>query len=599
MMNEQGIIETRSAPSRPPAGRDSQRHDARQGSGWQAALDAERIQIATRILPILIGAAIVVGLASVVLYFALGRPWQWIGMMVEIVWATVFFLAAYLAVRRGHLTPTVYLTTLGILLTTIVGPALIEGIAVAGVMAGVVAIVFARLLAGRAQNNVVVIVSALGIAAGLLLSGFRVFDLLAIPFWVSTSLNVAVADVVIILIGMILDSRDARYEASLAQADVYAAHLDAQRETLEQRSHDLARRARYQEATTAIARDAASLLDLQVLLSRVVTLVSEQFGFYHTGIFLLDPLREWAVLQAASSEGGQRMLQRSHRLRVGIGIVGYVVDRGEPRIALSVGEDAVFFDNPDLPDTRSELAMPLRAGGEVIGALDVQSREPAAFSQEDVAVLQTLADQVAVAISNARLFRRVQESLEAERRAYGELSRDAWTEMLRAQPELGYSYSERAVVRSGRPAEDAQRLDKGLPKLKLQIKHRGQKLGTMVAHKPGDSGEWTSGEVELMETLAERLSVALESARLYQDTQRRAAREQLIGEATARMRETLDMEVVLKTAVDEIARSLGLAALDVRLGTGRSRSRDIDLAGDDSASVILSGEGEPEHGTNR
>jgi GAF domain-containing protein len=564
-MNEQGPVGAQSALGRLPAGRENQQHDAGQVSGWQAALDVERLRIALRILPIMLGSAAVVGLASIALYFVLGRPWQWIGMIVEIAWATVFILLAYLAARRGHMTATVYLATLGILLTTIVGPALIEGIAVAGVMAGVTAIVFARLLAGRAQNNVVVAIAALGISAGVLLSGFRVFDLLAIPSWISASLNVAVADIAIILIGLILDSRDARYEGSLAQADVYAAQLDTQRATLEQRGHDLARRARYQEATAAIARDAASLLDRQVLSSRVATLVSEQFGFYHAALFLLDPSREWAVMQAASSEGGQRMLQRDHRLQVGTGIVGYVVAKGEPRIALSVGEDAVFFDNPDLPETRSELALPLRARGEVIGALDVQSREPAAFSQEDVAVLQTLADQVAVAITNARLFQQAQEGLEAERRAYGELSHGAWAEMLRARPELGYYYSKQGVASVGRPAEEAQRSDAGLPKLELRVEHRGQKLGTMVAHKPAESGEWTSGEKELMRTLAERLSVALESARLYQDSQRRAAQERMMGELTARMRETLDMDSVLQTAIREVGEVLGMAEVEVRL----------------------------------
>ncbi len=169
------------------------------------------------------------------------------------------------------------------------------------------------------------------------------------------------------------------------------------------------------------------------------TLISERFGFYHTGIFLLDPAREWAILQAASSKGGQRMLARGHRLRVGeVGIVGYATAYNLPRIALDVGEDAVYFDNPDLPETRSEIALPLRARGEVIGALDVQSREPDAFSDEDVTALQTLADQVAVAISNARLFQQAQESLEAQRRAYGELSHQAWRDLLRGRPNLGF-----------------------------------------------------------------------------------------------------------------------------------------------------------------
>jgi len=357
---------------------------------------------------------------------------------------------------------------------------------------------------------------------------------------------------------------------ALGQARTYATELEDQQEyleeTVQERTRDLSRRARYLEASALVGRQTASVLDLQELLSRVVDLISEQFEFYHTGLFLLDELGEWAVLQAASSEGGQQMLARGHRLRVGQeGIVGYVTVRGVSRILLDVGEDAIYFDNPDLPDTRSEVALPLQTRGEIIGALDVQSREPAAFSQEDVAVLQTLADQVAVAISNAQLFQQVQESYDAERRAYGLVSRDAWAEMLRTRPKLGYSYRKQVVIPVGEAAEELERPDEELSGLKLPVEHRGQRLGTLVAHKAADAGDWASEEIEMVETLVTQVSVALEGARLYQDTQRRAAQEQLVGEITARMRETLDMDAVLQTAVQEMRQALALHDVTIRL----------------------------------
>jgi len=350
---------------------------------------------------------------------------------------------------------------------------------------------------------------------------------------------------------------------------------------LEESNRTLARRARYLEATAEVARDATSILDTQELLRRAVTLISQQFGFYHTGIFLLDTSDEWAVLRAASSEGGQRMLAHGHRLRVGQqGIVGDVTSRGKPRIALDVGADAAFFDNPDLPDTRSEMALPLQARGEIIGALDVQSTEPGAFSDEDVAVLQTLADQVAMAISNARLIQQAQESLRAERRAYGELSREAWAQMVHSRPNPGYHYAKGHVTplgdshpstahpevhRSTASQDEDGIYDSELPELALPITVRGQVIGTINAQKPSEAGEWTSEEIALMETLAEQLSLALESARLYQETQRRATHERLRGEVTARMRETLEVETVLKTAVQEMRQALGLPEVVVRL----------------------------------
>ena len=162
-------------------------------------------------------------------------------------------------------------------------------------------------------------------------------------------------------------------------------------------------------AASEVARDATAILDVERLLSETVRRISERFGFYHAGLFLLDDKREYAVLQAASSEGGRRMLERGHRLRVGeVGIVGFVTHTGTPRIALDVGEDAVHFSNPDLPQTRSEMAVPLTMRGQVIGALDVQSTEVCAFTDGDVATVQIIADHLANAIENARLYEELQ-----------------------------------------------------------------------------------------------------------------------------------------------------------------------------------------------
>jgi GAF domain-containing protein len=259
--------------------------------------------------------------------------------------------------------------------------------------------------------------------------------------------------------------------------------------------------------------------------------------------------------------------------------VGYVTGQGRPRIALDVGTDAVFFDNPDLPDTRSEMALPLQVRGETIGALDVQSTEAAAFSDEDVAVLQTLADQLAMAISNTRLLQQVQESLEAERRAYGVVSREAWSDLLHAQLALHQRYDPQGILPADGQWREQVRMaaqqgktvsgqEKPPTTLATPIKVRDQVIGILDAHKPAGAGAWTAEEITLLETLADQLGIALESARLYRDAQRRAARERLIGEVTDRVRETLDIETMLKTGVQEVHQALGLPEVTVRLATG-------------------------------
>ncbi len=358
-------------------------------------------------------------------------------------------------------------------------------------------------------------------------------------------------------------------------------------ERVAERTRALERRANQLQATTEVARDAAALLDVEDLMSTVVRRISDRFGFYHAGIFMLDESGEYAVLRAASSPGGRKMIAEGHRLRVGkVGIVGAVAQSGEPRIALDVGEDAVFFENPDLPDTRSEMALPLSARGEVIGVLDVQSTEPEAFSDEDVEILRVMADQIGLAISNAQLYRQTQESLEAERRAYGQISQEAWVQMIRSRAELGYLSSEiqalqpvtgpwHAIMLEARERGEVVRDGEHIA---LPVKIRDRVLGVVRLCKPVESGSWTSEEIALIETLTEQLSTTLESARLYEETQQRAIRERLTSEVLTRMRRSLDLDTVMSTAAREIRTALDLPELTVQLvpNIGHSGEKTVD-----------------------
>ncbi len=175
---------------------------------------------------------------------------------------------------------------------------------------------------------------------------------------------------------------------------------------------ELERYAMQLKTATDISSAATSILDLDELLPHVVELVRERFGLYYAGIFLLDEQREWAVLRAGTGEAGRKMLEAGHRLKMGSeSMIGWCTAHDQARIALDVGDEAVRFDNPLLPKTHSEMALPLSARGRVIGAMTIQSTEEAAFSDQDIAALQTMADQVASAIENARLFERTQEAL--------------------------------------------------------------------------------------------------------------------------------------------------------------------------------------------
>ncbi len=316
-------------------------------------------------------------------------------------------------------------------------------------------------------------------------------------------------------------------------------------------------------------------LDLETLLPKVVELVRERFDLYYVGLFLKDEADEYAVLRAGSGQAGRAMLARQHRLPIdATSMIGRCVLTGEADVQFDVGEAAVHFSNPDLPDTRSELALPLRSGSQILGAMTVQSEHEAYFSQEDITVLQTVADQVANAVQNARLFQQLQESLAAEQRAYGELTHQAWQELLQAQSELGFLSDRHTTIPAGdlwRPEmQEALRIGKAVMgtdenTLALPIKVRGQVVGVIDGRK-SDGAEWLAEEVELLTAIVEQLNLALEGAQLYRDTQRRAARERVVAEVSDRMQQTLDMETVLQTVVEEMQRVFSLAEAEVRLG---------------------------------
>lgn len=317
------------------------------------------------------------------------------------------------------------------------------------------------------------------------------------------------------------------------------------------------------------------------LFSLVVRIVSRQLGFYHTGLFLIDPTGEWALLRAASSEGGQRMLARNHRLRIGEqGTVGFVADRRIYRIALDVGADAVFFNNADLPETRSEIALPLLLRNELIGVLDVQSTEPEAFDDEGVATLQILADQVAVAIHSARLFQQKQEMMDLERRAMGDSSQTAWRKLLQAERNLAFVSDSKTTARAGsvwRP-EMQKALQSGeviveeketaiSPSVAVPIRVRGQIVGVVGGRKADGGKPWSEDELSFLLALVEQLELSLEGARLYRDAQQFASREQTIGAISSSIRESLDTETILEVAATEIRKAMGLERIVVRLGT--------------------------------
>jgi GAF domain-containing protein len=358
-------------------------------------------------------------------------------------------------------------------------------------------------------------------------------------------------------------------EASERALEVANRDLEHYADTLERRTAQL-------QVASEVAREAAAIQELQPLLDRTVELVSARFDFYHAGVFLIDDAGEYAVLQASSSVGGQHMLQRGHKLAVGeTGIVGYVAAEGEARIALDVGADATFFDNPDLAETRSEMALPLRLRGEVIGVLDVQSTRPRAFTDEDVEIMQILADQLGLAIDNARLLSESQQAIAELEAAYGEYARKAWFGRGRGTALAYDGVGVRAVNSTDVPglADALQRgdvvtaedEDDGRSTVTVPLYVRDQIIGAIALEERTESREWSDERLQVVRDLAGQIGQSLETARLLEETQSRAQRERLIREISSQMRETLDIQAVLRTVTDELYGALDLEEVVVQL----------------------------------
>jgi len=388
--------------------------------------------------------------------------------------------------------------------------------------------------------------------------------------------------------------REAITRANQSEEKLLAANTELKtlnqilEERIEERTNELEllnkrneRRAKQFEVIADIARVTTSNEIMDVFLPLLVNVISEKFGFYHTGIFLIDRNREFAVLRAANSEGGKRMLQRGHKLQVGqTGLVGFVSATGAPRIALDVGADAIYFNNPDLPETHSEIALPLRNLGEIIGVLDVQSIETNAFNEDDIDVLLTLADQVASAIQNSINYETMQNVISKSHSQFNITTGDAWRILQEEGQAIGFKTTgtdtrpilniisnsqtdkvietNRMVVESG---------DESVLAVPLRIRNE---LVGVIDIRIAKGRIWDQDEIDIVQTISDRLGLALESTMLLKSAQKRAQLERITSDISNRINESSQFSAILRTAAEELSRALGGSEVLVQLTSNQN-----------------------------
>ncbi len=343
-----------------------------------------------------------------------------------------------------------------------------------------------------------------------------------------------------------------------------------------ERTNELEQRSLQLQVAAEVARDASAIRDLNELLVRAANLIVDRFNLYHVAIYLNDERQEFTVLKAGTGEAGRIMLEQNFKLQIGAeGIIGFVAHSGTPRVALDVQSDAVYLKLAALPNTQSEVALPLKVGSRIIGVLDVQSSKEAAFDESSVRILQTMADQLAVAIESARLFKETSDTLKELETAYGRYTQESWRRMQERAGQLyGYRYQgldvEAIIGEARQNPEAADAFNSGQPVITnlepigneeqtgiaVPLKLRGQTVGVVNLRLRGVT---PAGLVETYEEIANRLAIAIENARLLQETQFRSEQIRLLQEVTAEAASHIKLEDLLAAVTRKLLDGLNLS----------------------------------------
>ncbi len=344
-------------------------------------------------------------------------------------------------------------------------------------------------------------------------------------------------------------------------------------DTIQQRTRELEEETRKNQKRASLLQDTAEASrrigreqDIQKLLPLAADLIARTFHLHHVGIFLIDAERRYAVLEASNSSAGQKMITEEFRMELNANsATGYAALTGKPIL----GEE----NNPHAQaQTRSQILLPLLVRGSTIGVLDLQSQTPNTFETEDTEALMVLADQVAITIEHARLLRQTQEALNIAQNVTQTYIRQEWSSLAKRKSNLSYLHS----VTGGKtlpPQQASQEVELVLRHgsiikkdktnnhteraiLAIPIRTGEQTIGAIRIQSQTDNREWNADEINVARTIAERLSLALENARLVENSQKQASKERTIGEISAKISAATNIDNILQVAVQELGNML-------------------------------------------
>lgn len=338
-----------------------------------------------------------------------------------------------------------------------------------------------------------------------------------------------------------------------------AKELDADREQLAARSEMLERRELQIRTASEISRAAVAELNPDALFQRVSDLLRRAYSLYYVGVFTVDQEGQFAILRAGTGEAGRRMVANNHKLPINqSSLIGTAINNKEAHIAGDVALDPLHYKNPDLPRTRSELALPMVSADRVLGAITVQSMVPNAFDENDIIVLQGVADSLATALENANLFQQVQNSLEEVQAVHRQYILESWENVTARDQRLNYTYAKA----SNSPDKSTSSLSRER-NFEIPLILRDQAIGHLVIET--DRPTITPQEQSFIEAVTQQTALALENVRLVEETQRNARQDRIISTISEELSLAMDVDSVLKTAVRELGRLPNVAEVSVHI----------------------------------
>jgi len=380
--------------------------------------------------------------------------------------------------------------------------------------------------------------------------------------WAAYTINFSIASVILIIAIHQLKKEFVRVTRDTQSAfETLVTERKQLENTVRERTDELEARAMQLRSSASISRTIAEMRDISKLMEKVTSLTSEQFGSYHVGLYLLDERKRNAFLQASSSADGKRLIGQGIRIEPDrLNLIHRVIESKHSYITSDV-DTASFVRDVNFPLTRSRMLLPLIVRNNVIGILDMHADQPHFFDMQDAEALQTLADLVAISIDNAHLINETRNLLRQLDTYTSVQTHETWSKFTsRHKPAYQYTPAGVRPIFAGGKKDEKEGL-------RIPLILHGQTIGALTLKKKGTATAWSEREHILVEKVADQVALALENSRLVDETQKRAMRDQVIANISARVRETLNVESVLQTAATELRKVFDLKEAEISIGS--------------------------------